>query len=858
MRKNLTCHTKQGAGMYQKLILLLTLALLLAACQNTSEPGKIINPPTNEPHPTSQPQANEDTQSSISSLQSPTLYFSQTNCSDNGSGSADQPFCDFDVAVSHLQPGDTLIIQDGEYNGRYHIENLQGNPNAPITIRGQSREGAIFDGGCPHFPCPINEIELATGDDDETGLINLLNSQHIILQNLTLQNSIGAGLSINNGSDITIQDTTISGTGNPGLLAQNVDGLAILRNDISYATMGYLDENGDLQIGAHEALSILASNDFKVVNNYVHDTPKEGIDVKESSTNGIVQTNKIERTCLVGLYINEAHFVTIHGNQIHQTGYFLDGDTLTTCDNHPIFGDLYDDYYGNGIQLAVGDLGDRSKGYLSDIHIIQNTVWDVMGNGLEFWDELRESSQGEGEMTDNLVANNVFYRAQLGGIRLQDVGSSTIVNNIIALTEEDPITGDHQDQNSISHNLFSPQYDWQKATGDDAILADPLFVDAENGDFHLQPSSPAIDAGTDWGIDYTGTAPDIGAFELGEVSIETSEENSESMMENPSIVNQKSSIENISTWLYLIDVNLDQGTVNQIADSSYDMVVLDYIPSESYNTDYPMARVIDHLHNADHPKRVIAYIDIGEAESYRTYWQDGWGIGNPEWIITGDPDGWDENYPVAYWYDEWQKIWLDKNGLLQGILDVGFDGIYLDWVEAYSDEDVAAKAQQENLDPVQEMIWFVGDIGDFGRAQNPDFLVIAQNAAELAERDDYVDIIDAIAQEQVWFDGGADNKPPGDCPLPATDADIETDDYVNSLSPECRRQHDEFPESTLHVSSEEYLQYLIMAQDKGLPIFTVDYALQKDNVQWVLQTSREHGFIPFVGSRALDGYVPPK
>jgi cysteinyl-tRNA synthetase len=120
---------------------------------------------------------------------------------------------------------------------------------------------------------------------------------------------------------------------------------------------------------------------------------------------------------------------------------------------------------------------------------------------------------------------------------------------------------------------------------------------------------------------------------------------------------------------------------------------------------------------------------------------------------------------------------------------VGFDGVYLDWVEAYSDEQVAAQAEAEGLDPVQEMVCFVGDIASFGRAQNPDFLVIAQNAAELAKRDDYVAIIDAIAQEQVWFDGGADN---------------ETDNYVNSLSPECRRQHDEFPESTLHVSSEEY------------------------------------------------------
>ncbi len=317
------------------------------------------------------------------------------------------------------------------------------------------------------------------------------------------------------------------------------------------------------------------------------------------------------------------------------------------------------------------------------------------------------------------------------------------------------------------------------------------------------------------------------------------------------------SLDEVSHWLYLIDVNLDEDTVDQIVASTYDMVVLDYIPSEENNTDYPMAQVIDRMHNAAHPKLVIAYIDIGEAEDYRTYWQDGWGIGDPEWIAGADPDGWEGNYPVAYWWDEYQEIWTGTGGYLQGILDAGFDGVYLDWVEAYSDESVLDIAEQDGVDAVQEMIWWVGDIAEFTRDQKSDFIVIAQNAAELAEFDDYVEIIDAIAQEQVWFDGGADNDPPGDCPLPRTDDDIDTDEYYDSLSPECQQQFDDYPDSTLHVSSEEYLYYLQLAQSKGLLIFTIDYALDPANVAWVYQTSRSLGFVPFVSSRALDIYLDP-
>ncbi len=190
-------------------------------------------------------------------------------------------------------------------------------------------------------------------------------------------------------------------------------------------------------------------------------------------------------------------------------------------------------------------------------------------------------------------------------------------------------------------------------------------------------------------------------------------------------------------------------------------------------------------------------------------------------------------------------------------MDVGFDGVYLDWVEAYSDEDIAGLAVSEYLDLVQEMVWWVGGKAEFTRSQNSDFIVIGQNAAELAANDGYMEIIDAIAQEQVWFDGGADNHPPGDCPLPRTEADVDTDAYRRSLSDACQRQYDQFPESTLHVSGEWYLKDLTLALSKGLVIFTVDYALDPVNVSWVYETSRELGFIPFVGNRALDRFAEP-
>ncbi len=317
-------------------------------------------------------------------------------------------------------------------------------------------------------------------------------------------------------------------------------------------------------------------------------------------------------------------------------------------------------------------------------------------------------------------------------------------------------------------------------------------------------------------------------------------------------------LNNVSHWFYYLGFEPDDETIiRKIVNSTYDMVVMEPIFTDRENIDFPMAEVVSRLHNAPHPKLVIAYIDIGQAEDWRTYWQSDWEIGDPEWIVALDPDGWEGNFPVAYWHDAWHHIWLGEDGYLQAILDAGFDGIYLDWVEAYSDENVIAAAEKDNLDPHEEMIWWVGDLAAFGRAQKPNFIVIGQNAAELAEFDEYLAIIDAIAQEQTWFDGSADNDPPGDCPLPRTDNDIETEEYEKSLSGKCRQMYEDFPESTLHVSSEEYIHFLTLAREEGERIFTIDYAMKPENVDWVYKTSRALGFVPFASERALDIYLDP-
>ncbi|MFQ5539429.1 MAG: nitrous oxide reductase family maturation protein NosD, partial [Candidatus Binatia bacterium] len=96
--------------------------------------------------------------------------------------------------------------------------------------------------------------------------------------------------------------------------------------------------------------------------------------------------------------------------------------------------------------------------------------------------------------TSAAVENNIFYGNSSGEIR------------IIVLPSSSPPT--------ISYNNFrNNQITWAPhERGDNFVVADPMFVDASGGDYHLTMESPCIDTGNPLYIDPDGTRSDIGAF----------------------------------------------------------------------------------------------------------------------------------------------------------------------------------------------------------------------------------------------------------------------------------------------------------------------------------------------------------
>lgn len=81
---------------------------------------------------------------------------------------------------------------------------------------------------------------------------------------------------------------------------------------------------------------------------------------------------------------------------------------------------------------------------------------------------------------------------------------------------------------------------------------------------------------------------------------------------------------------------------------------------------------------------VLSYMSIGQAESYRWYWKPRWLASPPSFLIEEDPY-WNANYYVRYWDPAWQQTFTgdSQDSYVHRIVAAGFDGVYLDLVNAY-------------------------------------------------------------------------------------------------------------------------------------------------------------------------------
>lgn len=137
-------------------------------------------------------------------------------------------------------------------------------------------------------------------------------------------------------------------------------------------------------------------------------------------------------------------------------------------------------------------------------------------------------------------------------------------------------------------------------------------------------------------------------------------------------------------FLYLINgENYDTKAefIDAVSGTNYDLIVMDCFFSERIFKPGETDQLRTKANSGS--RLVIAYMSIGEAEDYRYYWDPGWTQDPPSWLAQENPD-WPGNYKVRYWDADWQAIIFgSENAYVDKILNAGFDGVYLDIVDAF-------------------------------------------------------------------------------------------------------------------------------------------------------------------------------
>lgn len=150
------------------------------------------------------------------------------------------------------------------------------------------------------------------------------------------------------------------------------------------------------------------------------------------------------------------------------------------------------------------------------------------------------------------------------------------------------------------------------------------------------------------------------------------------------------SVTSLHNWLPMVD-GQRAGTraqwVSQLAETNFDMVVMDVAHRSEPLTKADVAAI--HFKNMGPPRLVLADLPVGRAYDTRWYWQKGWAVGQPTYVIAPDQDR-----PGAYFTDLGNAQWKELLGkYIAGIMDLGFDGVMLDDLDTFRWFEDRAAAQ---------------------------------------------------------------------------------------------------------------------------------------------------------------------
>ncbi len=449
-------------------------------------------------------------------------FYVSTTGNDSNPGTQTAPWRTVQHAVDTVRAGSTVNVRGGVYEELVSIKASGNATDGYITFRSYPGETAILD--AEHFT-----------PSGRQGVLTIHNQSYVRIEGFEIRNFRTAehrlaplGISVmGSGSHIELLknnvhhiEQTFNGRDAPGH-GGNGFGIAVYGTDAKTPISELVIDGNDvhnLQTGSSESLVVNGNvTNFRITHNVVHDNNNIGIDVigfertapdpaVDQARDGVVSGNLVynitsrgnpaygDEQNSDGIYVDGGTRILIEQNVMHDVDFGIElasehkdrATSYITARNNLI-------YHAHTAGVSIGGY-DPNRGHTEHCTVVNNTLYDndtsATGSG-EF--------QMQWNMADNIFANNIVYA---GPRCLMTVNKSQADKN------QPPV--------SIDHNLYycasgSKASTWietaETVTGFDKYVAstgndshsrfqDPRFVDAAANDFHLQPDSPAIAAGT--------------------------------------------------------------------------------------------------------------------------------------------------------------------------------------------------------------------------------------------------------------------------------------------------------------------------------------------------------------------------
>jgi cysteinyl-tRNA synthetase len=204
-----------------------------------------------------------------------------------------------------------------------------------------------------------------------------------------------------------------------------------------------------------------------------------------------------------------------------------------------------------------------------------------------------------------------------------------------------------------------------------------------------------------------------------------------------SAAEQETGAEQPASWIYQLS-GYEDDSLDALVAAPHEAAVIDL--ARDGGEDYFSADEITAL--KDSGKTVYAYFTMGSIETYRPEYP---AVAETDMVLNQWGD-WPDEYFVKYWDQHWWDLVMQPR--LDQAAAAGFDGVYLDVPNAYEEIDLALVPGETRESLAQKMVDLVIAAADHA---GDDLRILVQNSPELREYPGYIDAIDGIGIEELFF-----------------------------------------------------------------------------------------------------------